>query len=451
MKKLIRPAILTYLLTWLGVFLLIVSVIAANSGNLSEALDTFVDLVPRPSFLKGFHLLFLVVFLLFLLTRYFVRTFQKKGIKVFLKRLTLFVMLPSLFLAVSFKGLIHLNSQEDFDFEWNSFAENQSDVSRNLFEEDEKHRGMSVFGWSKNNTQAINALVKNNVEWVAVIPFLYQETETTATIDVREDYNNWSRRDSIFIRSILELHEKGIHVQLKPHLWMSDGWRSNITLPSKTAWDEWFRSYRINMLHYAKMAQEMDVALFCVGTELKTSIREQPEKWNQLISEIKTIYKGELTYAANWDEDFETIKFWNELDYIGIQAYFPLTEAKNPDLQTIKKGWKRHIKFLENLAKKYHKPILFTEVGYKSEASATIKPWEWGSALSILYKKKSDKTQALAYQALFEELWYKEWFAGLYVWEWDTRTTKKSAEKSLNFSPRYKPAEHIIAKWFGMK
>jgi hypothetical protein len=308
---------------------------------------------------------------------------------------------------------------------------------------------MSVFGCNRSNVGAVSELVKNNVEWVAVIPFFGQEDEQTAAVRTRDTYETWSRRDSTHIESINRLHEKGIRVHLKPHLWMNSGWRSNINLSSKIQWDGWFDSYRVNMLHYAKMAQENQVELFCIGTELKTSIVQQPEKWSELIRDIKTIYQGKLTYAANWNDDLETITFWDQLDYIGIQAYFPLTTTKNPDLETIKKGWDEHIIKLERLSQKHKKPILFTEVGYKSEASSTIKPWEWSSQLSILHKQKSDQTQALAYEALFQKLCSKSWFAGLYIWQLATRSKEEQAAKNLNFSPRFKPAENVIAKWFG--
>lgn len=236
---------------------------------------------------------------------------------------------------------------------------------------------------------------------------------------------------------------------LKPHLWLGKGWRSNVTMQSNDEWSNWFESYRKNMLHYAKMAALTNVELLCIGTELRTSIKQQPKAWISLIKNIKKVYKGKLTYAANWDDDNDLGEFWDALDYIGIQAYFPLTKDKTPDLETIKAGWNNHIVNLEKLSKKYDKPILFTEVGYKSEASATIKPWEWDSLFSGISKKKSDITQQLAYQALFESLWHKEWFAGLYIWQWQVRSKKENALNNLDFSPRFKPAENTIAKWFG--
>jgi hypothetical protein len=56
---------------------------------------------------------------------------------------------------------------------------------------------------------------------------------------------------------------------------------------------------------------------------------QRPEYWSQLIKKIKKIYSG--NYAANWD-DFDKVPFWNELDYIGIDAYFPLSDATTPSV-----------------------------------------------------------------------------------------------------------------------
>ena len=278
---------------------------------------------------------------------------------------------------------------------------------------------MSVYRLGRN-PHTIDTLIKDNIEWVSIFPYFYQENEQTQEVNTPEIMGQWTKRDSVYMGNINNLHQKGIRVMLKPHLWMSDGWRSNIHFDSEEKWNVWFESYRKTMLHYAAMASETHVELFCIGTELNSSIEQQPDLWETLIRDIKTIYKGKLTYAANWNDRFEHISFWSELDYIGIQAYFPLTTHESPDLDTIKKGWDPHIEVLENVSEKYNKPILFTEIGYRNDIYATIKPWEWGSAFTRLHTKKSDKTQQLAYEALFSKLWDKKWFAGMYAWQWNS-------------------------------
>jgi len=451
MKKFIRTALIVYLLAWLGMFLWLVIAMISRGVSFGESVEFYAELLSRSTFHLILHLGFVLLLGLFYLVRYFMRIFRTKGFVFFLKRFALFIILPLFVLIGGYKSVVYLNTQEDFSFAWDTSVENKTGVSNNHFKNDGKHRGMSVFGWWGKTNNAVEDLVKINVEWVAVIPFLDQKDEQTNEVDTRETYHQWSRRDSLFIKTISKLHDKGIHVQLKPHLWLQSGWRSNIHFETKGDWDIWFQSYRINILHYAKMAQETGVELFCVGTELKTSILKQPELWEELISEIKTIYDGQLTYAANWDGDYQAISFWDQMDYIGIQAYFPLTNTKNPDLETIKKGWDVHINLLKGLFKKHQKPILFTEVGYKSESSSTIRPWEWNNGLAILHQEKSDRTQVLAYEALFQKLWKQEWFAGMYIWQWNTQSNPESTYESLNFSPRFKPAENVIAKWFAKK
>ena len=58
--------------------------------------------------------------------------------------------------------------------------------------------------------------------------------------------------------------------------------------------------------------------------------------------------------------------------------------------------------------------------------------------LERFYTKKSDKTQFLAYQALFEKVWNEPWFAGVFPWEWD----------SSDFPIYEKPAQNMITVWY---
>ncbi|MEM8927709.1 MAG: hypothetical protein AAGC45_05865 [Bacteroidota bacterium] len=448
-KKIFREILLVYLSSWILGFGILLFQLYDKDRSFQEATSLiFSQVFPNTTYLLIHHAFFVLLYLIVLGTGYFIQVYKKKGRTIFLKRLGIRFVTPLGMAVLTLKAIILWNSQENYTFNWNPKVMNTLGKVKRHFETDKKHRGMSVFGWRGDTSAAIDDIIKANIEWVAIIPFLYQESERTKVMDIPDPEDGYGRRDSVFIANIRKMRKKGLYVHLKPHLWMSDGWRSNISLDSDEEWDKWFQSYRTNMLHYARMAQLTGAELFCVGTELRTSIKKQPNAWCQLIAEIKAIYNGKLTYAANWYDEYEHITFWDQLDYIGIQAYFPLTEIKNPDLETIKKGWKPHINMLESFSNDYKKPILFTEVGYKSEASATIKPWEWGNALSVLYRRKSDRTQQLAYEALFEGLWHQNWFAGVYIWQWDTRSTQANAATDLDFSPRFKPAENVMAKWF---
>lgn len=124
-------------------------------------------------------------------------------------------------------------------------------------------------------------------------------------------------------------------------------------------------------------------------------------------------YKGKLTYAANWDE-YKRTPFWTQLDYIGIDAYFPLTDARTPSLEQLKEGWEPWKANIAALAKRHERPVLFTEFGYRSIDYTARRPWEANRSDTGL----NLQAQVHATQAILEEFWKEEWFAGGYVWKW---------------------------------
>jgi len=47
------------------------------------------------------------------------------------------------------------------------------------------------------------------------------------------------------------------------------------------------------------------------------------EEWRNLVWEVRTVFSGRVTYAANFDE-YTDVTWWPYLDVMGINAYFPL-------------------------------------------------------------------------------------------------------------------------------
>lgn len=438
MKKEITSFLKVYLFTWVFTFLLFLLNLLDPKVTFESLWENYVQIISSTSGFIFLHIIVALFYLIFLITRYFIRVYKKKGFKTFIKRFTFRLATPILLFIILIKSLLYINNNESFEYEWNYAVENKTDTIQGLYARDGKHRGMGVYDFGRSNRTSYHELIKTNIEWVQILPYFYQENETTNEIRNVKELGSWSRRDSAFIKSIQDLHAQNIKVQLKPHLWMSSGWRSNINFDNEEDWNTWFESYRKTMLHYALMAEKTKAELYCIGTELRSSVKHQPEKWKTLIKEIKQIYSGKLTYAANWDDNYDNIDFWNELDYIGIQGYFPLTEESNPSIESILEGWKPHKIMLKKLSEKHQKKILFTEVGYRPDVNATRKPWEWGSVFGSLFKKKSNKTQYLAFEALYSELWNEQWFAGTYIWQWN----------NSDFEIKGKPAENTVAKWY---
>jgi len=317
----------------------------------------------------------------------------------------------------------------------------------------EKHKGAHVFGL----VDSINvlSLKEHNIEWLTYVPFGSQRDYNSTDLSYhKQDTAYQTRVDSIWKAKIRIAHQAEMKVFLKPHIWLfepSDSkWRSDIYPKSDSDWEAWKESYREFILRYAKIAEENKVELFCIGTELTRLSLEKPEFWIALIKEIKKVYKGKLTYAANWYEEYENITFWDNLDFIGVQAYFPLTKTKNPSIDNLSKGWYRFLPSLEKASQTFDRPILFTEIGYKSTANSAISPWEW-----IEYEKNYEgelslETQSNCYQAFFDTVWNKKWFAGLHLWQMRSNLVNENHHEliKLDFTPQNKPAMKIIAKGF---
>jgi len=228
------------------------------------------------------------------------------------------------------------------------------------------------------------------------------------------------------------LRQRGIHVFgrvdfkvfVKPHVWISNTeegkWRSHIFPKSQADWQSWSESYRSFILWYAEVAESAGVEMFCIGTEFSRLALEKPEFWVSLIADVRAVYSGELTYAANWYEEYEHIRFWHLLDHIGVQAYFPLSQESYPTVQAVRHGWNSHLSKLEQLSRNVGKPVLFTELGYKSSSIAAAEPWQWAESLSHTDTIHSSQTQVGCYQAFFSEVWPQPWLSGVHLWQWNT-------------------------------
>ena len=186
---------------------------------------------------------------------------------------------------------------------------------------------------------------------------------------------------------------------------------------------------------------KINAEIFCIGTELEKFVLNRPQFWEQLIRTIRKVYKGKLTYAANWDE-YKKLTFWNQLDFIGVDAYFPLSEKETPTVTDFEKGWKPHKIEIQQLQKKFQKPILFTEYGYRSVHFNGKQPWK----VDDIEGNINFQAQVNGLQAIHNQFWKEDWFAGGFVWKWFHAHEKSGGKNNNRFTPQNKPAEQLLKK-----
>lgn len=317
----------------------------------------------------------------------------------------------------------------------------------------ERQKGAHVF-WIQENTN-FQPLIESNLEWITMVSWGFQDDVDSPNVTHHDgDSLNMMQHDSGWIDRIKLVRSAGFKVFFKPHLWVmepSDGkWRSDIFPTNEENWKIWQKTYRDFILRYAKVAEKGKAEMYCIGVEFSRLAVEKPDFWRSLIQEIRSIYSGKLVYAANWYNEFEKITFWEELDFIGVQAYFPLAKNDYPGVEEISKGWSNYLSILKSTAKKYNRKILFTEMGYRSTAGSAIKPWEWVENDNGKKDILSFETQANCYKAFFDTVWEKDWFAGVHIWQMRSDYSKKNTDKMYNFdfTPQGKSAEKIIALGF---
>ncbi|MCH2196292.1 glycoside hydrolase [Kordia sp.] len=305
----------------------------------------------------------------------------------------------------------------------------------------QKMNGVSFVAASEAIDQTnVDPVMKVNANYAAIMPFGFMR-KLSATEVIHNTDRQWFGETRKGAKQYSELLQKNkIKIMIKPQIWVWNGeFTGFIEMESEEDWKAFEKSYESIILEYAGLAQEIKADMYCIGTELHKFVAARPAFWKELITKVKKVYKGKLTYAENWDS-FHKVPFWEGLDFIGIDAYFPLSEEKMPSLETLQAGWQPHKKKIMELSKKLDRKVVFTEYGYRSMDYTGKEPWDSSRKGKVL----NLKAQEIALQALFNEFWKEEWFAGGFIWKWFHNYERSGGLENHQFTPQNKPAEKVL-------
>lgn len=283
-----------------------------------------------------------------------------------------------------------------------------------------------------------------NAEWVALLPYALSRAGNPV---LRYDHSRqwWGERTEGIQTIIRHAKQKGMHIMLKPMIWVQGSWAGGLDFETEKEWKIWEENYWQYLHKLAVIAHQEEVEMICIGTELKTVSQKRPDFFRKVIKDLRANYCGKLTYAANWDE-YESVTFWNELDYIGIDAYFPLSPKLTPKVLELKQAWVTPFKKIRQLSIKHKKQVLFTEFGYRSLNGCAWQQWETED--HPLNSGVNLAAQLNAYSAFFQTFWNEPWFAGMFLWQWYTDHSKAGGKANSDYTPQNKPAAKLIADWF---
>ncbi len=293
-------------------------------------------------------------------------------------------------------------------------------------------------------TDPFTSLADIQSNWVAVVPYGFMQAESPEVVfDAERQW--WGERTEGTLETIRLAKSQGLRVMLKPQVWRRGLWTGDVAFDDATDRLDWEQSYRAFILHFAKLAQRSGVDLFCVGTEFGKTMTHHRDFWSDLIRQVRIHYPGALTYAANWDE-FEHTPFWSELDYIGVNAYFPLSKAATPTVEQLVKAWRGPRQSIQKISQMYDRPVLFTEYGYLSVDGCSHNTWELEKKLGDL--SVNEDAQANALEALHATFSREPWWSGGFLWKWYANPSALQERLARDYTPQGKLAEQTLQKWF---
>jgi hypothetical protein len=280
--------------------------------------------------------------------------------------------------------------------------------------------------------EALKAARRAGAEAVAIVPFFWQRDPQHVGL-VRGD----DMPDAALRLAIREAHAQGLKVMVKPHVWVEGSWAGAVEPATPDDWRVWFERYRMALLPIARIAAEEGAESLSIGTELAKTT-QRPE-WQDVITAVRPIFAGMLTYAAHNIEEAEAVPFWPRLDAIGVTLYPKLGDDHDRD--TRKAVMNETAARLDALSKRAGRPVIVAEIGLRSARGATLKPWESAE------ERAAEPDPELQAEVLTDwlEILDRPSVDGVLIWRWFTDPSG-GAPGDTDFTVQGKPAERLFCE-----
>lgn len=288
----------------------------------------------------------------------------------------------------------------------------------------------------------------HGAQWVSLL-FVWLVERMDAT-EVKPKRNmpykddNRSPSDEVLARTIKQAKDLGLRVLLFPVVlpWRPgpDDWRGSLRPANR---DAFFENYGQFILRHADMAEALGVDGYSIGSELislegKGKFAEADTAgWRRIVRSVRAHFGGRITYSANWDH-YNTLRVIDELDFVGLTAYYSLTKDPNASVDDMVKAWGPVLEDMENFIKENKRPMVFTEVGYFSIRGTNTDPWNYKMTEPV-----DLEAQKRCYEAFAKVFGKPTVLAGAYFFDFydDGGVNDKS------YSPRGKPAAVTMKKF----
>lgn len=301
---------------------------------------------------------------------------------------------------------------------------------------------------------SLEKLSETGANWVAIVVTEYQDY--TNSTEIYPLYDNYIKNDYFIYKTetlsglenlIQKAKSLNLKVMLKPHIDLSrekrynETWRGNIGEPftEKAQWQKWFDSYEKFIIKYAELAEKLKVEMFSISCEL-IATSKMDEFWRKIIKKVRNVYSGLLTDSANHDGEEFNKTWWDELDFIGVDAYY--LPIKNNELEFSEINFDQllieALKKLKDLSLKFKKDVIITEVGF---CSGNCRREE-----KIMLQ--DHYMQAYYYERFIKIFSQEKFIKGFFWWAWNS-DPYFGGNEDMCISPQNKLSEYVLRKYYG--
>lgn len=290
-------------------------------------------------------------------------------------------------------------------------------------------------------------LKRAHVNTLAIQVMWYQATPTSTTI--APSPTDTPTDDSV-AALIRRAHRSGMYVFLNPFVNAVQGnpWQADF---HPTSWHTWFLNYDRFLAHYATIAQREHVEVFAIGDEQDSAdgVPGLYPEWKKAIQTVRRIYDGPVTYGAD-TANYKKVTFYKDLDYVGLDAYFPLAPAgvNHPTEKSLERTWNTLADEIEAWRKSAglaSKPVFINELGYYSGVGVAAEPGFWNPQAAVDLRAQSD-----CYRATLNTIYKRPWLKGL-TWFWWANPSNphwQGGPTDNGYTLRGKPALGVLTEGF---
>jgi hypothetical protein len=255
--------------------------------------------------------------------------------------------------------------------------------------------------------------------WVEMPVLFYQSSLSSTMVTTGQSTPSLSS----FNYGIHLAHSLGLQVFVTPLLQVEgpQPWSGAIKFATYDQEQQWFASYWQAIKPYAIAAAQAGVEQFALGTEYEWLQEYAPASlWNGLISNVRSVFPGTLTYDMNWTSLQVQPSSWMhnpDLKMIGVSAYLPIINTpERVDPQQIPGLWKKTVKAaLDSFAAMLGEPVFISEIGYRNSSDTLYHSWEAQSSAP-----RDPVEQAAACDAALANIVSDPNILGSFFWGWDS-------------------------------